>query len=138
MSNVNRIILVGNIGREPELKHSAKGNAFCNISIATNKRIKGADGVKREETNWHRATVWGKTAEACAKRLTAGSRVYIEGELKMKDWKDKAGNARKSAEIWVDSIQFLGNLKPLEGEATAPLAAPESILEATPEMSLVH
>jgi single-strand DNA-binding protein len=112
MSNVNRIILIGNLGREPELRHTPKGNAYCNLSVATHKPNSNKEtGLKRRDTHWHRATVWGKQAENCAKYLTKGSRIYLEGELQMKDWKDKAGNARRSAEISVESVQFLGDFK---------------------------
>jgi single stranded DNA-binding protein len=110
-SNVNKIILVGNLGQDPELRHTAKGNAVMNLSVATSREVKNPEGDVRTETSWHRATVWGKRAETCAKYLTKGSRVYLEGELQMKNWTDKDGNLRKSAEIEVDSIKFLGGGK---------------------------
>lgn len=106
--NVNKVILVGHLGQDPELRHTAKGNPVLNLSIATNRDVTNADGEKKEETVWHRATVWGKRAESCAKYLSKGSRVYLEGLLQMKSWTDKDGNARKSAEVMVDDIKFLG------------------------------
>jgi single-strand DNA-binding protein len=106
--NVNKIILVGQIGHDPELRYTAKGNAVMSLSVATNREVKNADGSLRKETSWHKATVWGKRAEACAKYLSKGSRVYLEGVLQMKNWTDKDGNARKSAEVMVDEIKFLG------------------------------
>lgn len=106
--NVNKIILVGNIGQDPELRHTAKGNAVVTLSVATNHERKNKDGTEVKETHWHRATVWGKQAENCAKYLSKGSRVYLEGVLQMKNWTDKDGNTRKSAEIMVDEIKFLG------------------------------
>lgn len=125
MSNVNRIILIANLGRDPELKHTPKGNAYCNLSIATHKTIIDKEtGEKRKETQWHRATIWGKQAETTAKFLTKGSRVYIEGELRLKDWKDKEGNPRRTPEIHVDSIQFLGGGTPKAGHMTGPELAP--------------
>lgn len=121
-SNMNKIILIGNLGREPDLRLTPKGNTVATLSLATNRKIKNANGEERKETTWHRATAWGKTAEACAKYLTKGSRVYLEGELKMKDWKDKEGKSRKSAEISVASIQFLGGLKPSGSVMTEQVA----------------
>ena len=110
-SNLNKIILLGNLGRDPQLRTTGKGNSVVTLSLATNRNIKTADGGERTETSWHRATVWGKMGEACVKYLTKGSRVYLEGVLQMKDWKDKEGIARKSAEINVDSIKFLSGMK---------------------------
>ena len=109
--NVNKVILVGYLGQHPELRQTAKGNSVMNLSIATSRDLKNAEGEVRTETSWHRATLWGKRAENCAKYLTKGSRVYLEGVLQMKNWVDKEGNNRKSAEIEVDSIQFLGGGK---------------------------
>ena len=106
-SNVNKIILMGNLGKDPELRYTAKGNAILSLSLATNHETKTSAGVKKE-THWHKATVWGKRAEACAQFLTKGSQVYLEGLLKMRNWTDKDGITRKSAEILVDDIKFLG------------------------------
>ncbi len=95
--NVNKIILVGNLGKDPELRFTAKGNPVLSLSLATTRQFKTAEGESKKETSWHKATVWGKQAEACAKYLTKGSRVYVEGELLMQSWTDKDGLTRKSA-----------------------------------------
>ncbi len=108
MSNVNKVILVGQLGQDPELRHTAKGNAVLTISVATNKDIKSAEGEKKKQTQWHKAVVWGKQAEVCAKYLTKGSRIYLEGELRTQKWEDKDGIERKTAEISVADIRFLG------------------------------
>lgn len=110
-SNLNKIFLVGNLGREPERKVTKKGNTVVTLNLATSRRFKTATGEEKKETAWHKATVWGKTGEACAKYLTKGSRVYVEGELQMKDWKDKEGKSRKTPEISVSSIKFLSGTK---------------------------
>lgn len=112
MSNINKVILVGNLGQNPELRHTPKGNAVATLSIATNRDFKTAEGERKKETYWHRAVVWGKRAEVCAKYLTKGSRVYVEGELRMKPWKDKEGKPRTMAEISVSEVRFLGGGKP--------------------------
>ncbi|HEY8280154.1 MAG TPA: single-stranded DNA-binding protein [Bdellovibrionota bacterium] len=110
--NVNKIILVGNLGREPELKYTPKGQAVLHISLATNREFKTAEGEAKKETAWHKAVIWGKRGEACAKYLTKGSRIYIEGELRMNKWTDKEGKPRSTPEIHVSDIQFLGGTKP--------------------------
>ncbi len=112
-SNINKIMLMGNLGHDPELRYTAKGNAVTTLSIATNREIKTAEGEIRKETHWHKATVWGKRAETCAKYLTKGSKVFIEGELQSKNWTDKDNNPRRSTEILVDNVQFLGTRRDL-------------------------
>ena len=111
-NNVNKIILVGNLGRDPELVHTPKGHSVLHFSLATNREFKDSAGVMQKQTSWHRASMWGKRAESCAKHLTKGSRVYVEGELRMQNWTDKDGVQRKSAEIHVDDIKFLGGAMP--------------------------
>ena len=118
--NVNKVILVGHLGQDPELRYTAKGNAVISFSIATNRDFKLADGSKKEETHWHRCTLWGKRAEAVAKYLVKGARIYLEGELHMKNWVDKEGQSRKSAEILVDEIRFLGGTRAPVIESEAP------------------
>lgn len=125
MSNaVNKVILLGNLGSEPELRYTQKGSAVMNFSLATSRDVKLANGDWKEETQWHRAVMWGKRAETCAKYLTKGSRVYVEGVLKPTTWTDKEGVAHKSTEITVEEIKFLGGGKGRvnESEATTALA----------------
>jgi single-strand DNA-binding protein len=109
--NVNKVILVGNLGHEPELRYTAKGNPVTTFSLATSRGMKNAAGENEEKTYWHRATVWGKRAESCAKYLTKGSSVYLEGELQLKNWTGKDGKEHKSAEILVDDIRFLSGFR---------------------------
>ncbi|MGZ3694149.1 MAG: single-stranded DNA-binding protein [Bdellovibrionota bacterium] len=116
---INKVIVVGNLGHDPELRYTAKGNAVTTFSLATNRGMKNGAGEMEEKVYWHRATVWGKRAEHCAKYLAKGSSVYVEGQLTMKDWVDKEGNAKKSAEIMVDDIRFLTGSRG-KTEAIAP------------------
>jgi single-strand DNA-binding protein len=109
MSNVNKVILVGNLGGDPELRFTAKGTAVTNISLATSRFIQNAEGDRRQDTHWHRAVLWGKRAETCAKYLKKGSRVYLEGLLQPRQWVDKEGNSHRSSEILVEEIKFLGS-----------------------------
>lgn len=107
-ANVNKVILVGNLGQDPELRHTTKGSAVVSLSLATTRGFKLANGDQKEETCWHRANVWGRRAEICAKHLKRGSRVYVSGILQEKSWTDKSGNSRKSMEVFVEEIKFLG------------------------------
>jgi single-strand DNA-binding protein len=117
--NINKIILVGDLGSDPELRHTQKGQSVVNLSIATNREFKSGDGTEKKETHWHRAVVWGKRAELCAKFLTKGSRVYVEGELLWKEWTDQEGQTRRTAEVLVEEIKFLGGLRPKEQPVAA-------------------
>lgn len=107
--NVSKIILVGYLGHPPELRHTAKGMAVMSLSVATHQRAKERDseGKPKDNTLWHKATIWGKKAELCAQYLHKGSRIYLEGQLQMKSWTDKDGIERKNTEILVDEVHFL-------------------------------
>lgn len=108
MASVNKVILVGNLGRDPELRYTQGGAAVANFSLATNERWRDNDGEQQERTEWHRITVWGKTAENCAQYLQKGSSVYIEGRLETREWEDKDGNKRWTTNIIARTVQFLG------------------------------
>jgi single-strand DNA-binding protein len=105
---VNKAIVIGNIGKDPEVNHTQGGQAVCNLSVATNERWKDKNGVDQERTEWHRVVVWGKSAEACAKYLKKGRMVYVEGRLQTREWEDKEGIKRYSTEIFAQDVQFLG------------------------------
>ena len=109
MASVNKVILIGNLGRDPELRYTQNGQAVANFSIATSERFGGRDGGEpQERTEWHRIVTWGKTAENCAQYLAKGRSVYIEGRLQTRDWEDKDGNKRTTTEISAQRVQFLG------------------------------
>lgn len=110
-NNVNKVIMVGNIGSEPELRHTKSGKPVCNLSIATNHLYTGPDGEKINQTHWHKIVVWGKRAENCYQYLKTGNRVYLEGSLIPTTWIDQEGNKRQATEIHVDDIRFLGTRK---------------------------
>src|SRR6185436_14958790 len=96
MSSVNRVILLGNLGRAPELKNLPSGQTVCNFTLATSETYKNEQ--KQEKTEWHRIVVWGKTAENCAKYLDKGSKVYLEGKITTRSWDDKEGGKKRSEE----------------------------------------
>ncbi|HEX9813357.1 MAG TPA: single-stranded DNA-binding protein [Myxococcota bacterium] len=108
MASVNKVILVGNLGRDPELRYIPSGQAVANFTLATNERWRDKDGNNQERTEWHRIVVWGKSAENCAQFLQKGRSVYIEGKLQTQEWEDKEGNKRKTTEVVAQTVQFLG------------------------------
>lgn len=108
MASVNKVILIGNLGSDPELRSTPSGNPVCNFNLATNESWKGKDGNKQEKTEWHRIVVWGKLAENCSKFLSKGRSVYIEGKLQTREWDDKEGVKRYTTEIVARDVKFLG------------------------------
>jgi single-strand DNA-binding protein len=109
MASVNKVILIGNLGRDPELRYTQGGQAVANFTLATTERFSGRDGGERQErTEWHRVTAWGRTAELCAQYLSKGRSVYVEGRLQTREWEDKEGQKRRTTEIVALSVQFLG------------------------------
>ena len=110
MASVNKVILVGNLGRDPEVRYSPEGSAICNVSLATTSQWKDRNsGEKREETEWHRVVFYNRLAEIAGEFLKKGSSIYIEGRLKTRKWQDKeSGQDRYATEIVADQMQMLG------------------------------
>ena len=109
MASVNKVIVIGNLGKDPESRYTASGDAVCNFSVATTESWKDkSTGEKKEETEWHRVSVFGKLAEICGKYLKKGSQVYIEGSLKTRKWADKDGQERYTTEIRCNQMTMLG------------------------------
>jgi single-strand DNA-binding protein len=109
--SVNKVIIIGNLGQNPEVKITPSGQAVANFSVATNKKWTDKAGQKQEKTSWHKIVVWGKQAENCGKYLSKGRSVYIEGELDTRSWDDKDGQKRYTTEITAQVVQFLGDGK---------------------------
>ena len=107
MAGVNKVILIGNLGRDPELRYTKSGQAVANFSLATTESYQSREGKREERTEWHRIVAWGKTAELCTKYLNKGRRVYVEGQLRTRDWEDKEGHKRQTTEIHAQTVQFL-------------------------------
>lgn len=108
MASVNKVILVGNLGRDPELRYTQSGQAVANFSLATTDRFSSKEGERQERTEWHRIVTWGKTAENCAQYLAKGRSVYVEGRLQTNEWEDKEGQKRRTTEVVAQTVQFLG------------------------------
>ena len=109
MASVNKVILVGNLGRDPETRYLPDGGAITNISIATTDVWKDKSGDKQERTEWHRVAFFGKLAEIAGEYLKKGSQVYVEGRLQTRKWQDKEGQDKYTTEIVADRMQMLGS-----------------------------
>ncbi len=109
MSSVNKVIIIGNLGQDPEMRYLDGGSPVCNLSIATARKWKDKNsGEFKEEVEWHKCSVFGKTAENCGQYLVKGKQVYIEGRIKTRSWDDKDGIKRYSTEIVAEQVTFLG------------------------------
>jgi len=105
--SVNKVILVGNLGSDPEVKEVGNGNHVANFSIATSEKWTDKSGQQQERTEWHKIVVWGRIAESCGKYLSKGRQVYVEGSIQTRAWDDKDGNKRYTTEITARTVQFL-------------------------------
>ena len=105
---INKVILLGNLGQDPELRYTAGGQAVCNMRIATSEKWQGRDGQMNERTEWHTVVVWGKTGENCGKFLKKGRQVYVEGRIETREWEDREGNKRRTTEVKANRVLFLG------------------------------
>ena len=109
MAGINKVILIGRLGSDPEVRYTPSGVAVANFNIATSEEWKDKDsGEKRERTEWHRIVAWRKLGEICGEYLSKGKQVYIEGRLQTRDWEDRDGNKRYTTEIVASDVQFLG------------------------------
>jgi single-strand DNA-binding protein len=108
MAGVNKVILVGNLGADPELRYTPGGAPVAQLRLATTENWTNKNGEREEKTEWHRIVVWGKLAEICNQHLAKGRQVYVEGKLQTRDWQDKDGNKRYSTEIVANQVVFLG------------------------------
>jgi single-strand DNA-binding protein len=108
MASVNKIILVGNLGRDPEMRYLPSGEAVANLAIATTDKYKDKTGQMVEQTEWHRVSFFGRTAEVCGQYLKKGSQVYIEGSIRTRKYTDKEGVEKYATEIRGDRMQLLG------------------------------
>jgi single-strand DNA-binding protein len=108
MGSVNKVILVGNLGRDAELRYTPGGAAVATINMATTEVWNDKAGQRQEKTEWHRVVLWGKSAESLAEYLTKGKQIYVEGRLQTRQWDDKDGNKRYTTEIRGDRIVLLG------------------------------
>ena len=107
MASLNKVMLIGNLGKDPEVRFTASGQAVASFSLATSEKFKGKSGEMEERTEWHNITLWGKLAEIAGEYLSKGKTVYIEGRLQTRKWQDKSGNDRYTTDIVGDKMQML-------------------------------
>jgi single-strand DNA-binding protein len=140
MAGVNKVIIIGNLGKDPEVRHTPQGQAVATFSVATSESWNDKQGQKQERTEWHRIVVWGKLAELCGRYLSKGRKAYIEGRLQTRAWDDKEGQKRYTTEIVANTVQFLdssggrsadqgpgfggGGFSPSSGGGDDPFGAP--------------
>ena len=121
MSGINKVILIGRLGQDPEVRYTPDGTAVANFSIATSEEWKDKNsGEKKERTEWHRIVAWRRLGEICGEYLSKGRQVYIEGRIQTRSWDDKDGNKRYTTEIVASDVQFLG------GRDSAAAAGPSA------------
>jgi single-strand DNA-binding protein len=121
MASVNKVIIVGNLGKDPETRYSPNGGAICNVRLATTRNWKDkATGEKKEETEWHSVVFYDRLAEIAGEYLKKGRSVYVEGRLKTRKWQDKEGQDRYTTEIIAAEMQLLGSREGMGGDRTPP------------------
>lgn len=126
---LNKVMIIGRLGKDPELKYTPSSMAVCNFSVATTEKYKDKSGVMQENTEWHNIVVWGKLAELCNSYLSKGRQAYIEGQLKTRSWDGKDGQKKYITEINAKEVKFLG------GEAGG-VTTKTSQQEPTPDFSV--
>ena len=137
MGSVNKVILVGNLGRDAELRYTPGGAAVATLNLATTEVFKDREGQKKEDTQWHRVILWGKTAETLQDYLTKGKQIYVEGKLQTRKWKDKDGNDKYTTEIRGDRVVLLGGGSRGDGGGSRGGSAPEPRSSRTPKPAAV-
>ena len=140
MASINKVILIGNLGRDPELRSTASGTQVANFPVATSSNWTDKDGQRQEKTEWHRIVVWGKQAEICNQYLVKGKQVFIEGSLQTRSWEDRDGNKRYTTEVKAFRVLMLGRAEGDAGRtaaasATSPGASPEPAPADDPQFS---
>jgi single-strand DNA-binding protein len=130
MASMNRVLLLGNVGRDPEVRYTQGGTAVANLSLATTERYT-KDGEKKEKTEWHRVTAWAKTAEIIGEYVKKGAQLLVEGRLQTREWQDKDGNKRYTTEIVADRVQFVGGKR--DGEPVGATATQGGASASTAE-----
>lgn len=122
MASINKVILIGNLGADPEVRYTPNGTAVANFSLATTEVRTNKDGEKEQKTEWHRVVAWGKQGEICGEYLSKGKQVYVEGSLQTRSWEDRDGLKRWTTEIRASRVLMLGRpegvTKPVETEGT--------------------
>ncbi len=137
--SINKVILVGNLGQDPEVRYTPNGTAVCNMRLATNEAYRDPEGNLVERTEWHNLVAWGRLAEICSQYLRKGSKIYVEGSLQTRSWEDREGNTRYTTEIKIREMVMLdgrGEAMPDVDVATeGPIGRAEAKASARPTAS---
>lgn len=136
--SINKVVLLGNLTRDPELKYTPAGTAVCTFGIATNRAWTTTDGQTKEEAQYHRIVAWQKLAELCSKLLTKGRKVYLEGRITYRDYTDKNGQPRHITEIVLDDFIVFSDGKRTEKGEEEEMAAPQQHHESAPQPAEEH
>jgi len=123
--SVNKVILIGHLGADPEIRYTPSGQPVANFRLATSESWNDKQGQRQEKTEWHRIVAWGKLAELCGEYLAKGRQVYVEGRLQTRQWDDRDGNKKYTTEIQAQQITFLGGRGESAGKRSEPAAAPQ-------------
>ena len=119
---LNMMMIIGNLGQDPEMKYTANGSAVTNFSVAVNERYTTRDGEQREETEWFRVVAWNRLAETCSQYLSKGRQVYVQGRMKTRSWEDNEGVKRYTTELIAREVKFLGTRRDGEDAGGTPAA----------------
>ncbi len=125
MASVNKVILIGNLGRDPEVRYTQNGTAVANFTLATNEVWNDKSGERQERTEWHRIVVWGKQAEIAREHLSKGKQVYIEGSIQTRQWDDREGHKRTTTEIKAQRLIMMGRAEAGENRMNAAAPPPD-------------
>ncbi len=134
MAGLNKVMLIGNLGADPEMRYTANGNAVTTFNVAVNRTYSGPDGERKEETEWFTVVTWNKLAETCSQFLQKGRRAYVEGRLQTRSWDGQDGQRRYKTEVIANTVLFLDRAQaaPLPEDATAPAAEDVPVSEGVP------
>jgi single-strand DNA-binding protein len=131
MASYNRVCILGNLGRDPEIRYLPTGTAIANFSVATSEKWTDKEGNKQERTEWHRIVAWAKLGEICSEYLQKGSPVFIEGRIRTRDWETQDGERRQTTEIHAITVQFLGRREDREVPSVPRTGVPEEAPETS-------
>ena len=129
MAGLNKVMVIGNLGADPEMRYTADGAAVTNFNVAASRRFTGADGERKEETEWFRVVAFRKLAELCSQYLQKGRRVYVEGRLQTRSWEGQDGQKRYTTEVVAQDVQFLDS----RPGGAPPSEAPDAAIDLEPE-----
>lgn len=129
--SLNKVMLIGNLTRDPELRYTSKGTAVCSFGLATNRSWTTEQGENKEDVSFHRIVAWDKLAEICSQLLFKGRRVYVEGRLQTRQWEDQSGASRQTTEIVISEMMILDSRRSSEEEEGSEMSSPETKISQT-------